>query len=233
MIQKRIRKKFSVGIWDVPVNQSALTKFFRILGISNLAQYFSFKSEISSCTKKYSNLQSFLRQVKSKHCCFFEQHMKYFNTQQATADEADLSINNPNIREIDDLQQDDFSEAAMEDLQEGFNKLDADQSSVNHFDFIANLLLEIREKYNMSTSAPCFIKEKLCISQSKTKMFANKILNVLHKDENFVQSYELRMTAHMVSPFAEACQKFTGQKSLSTYIKAKLSCGTKRTASRL
>ena len=52
----------------------------------------------------------------------------------------------------------------MEDLQEGFNELDADESSVNHFDLIANLLLVLREKYNMSTSAPCFIKEKLCIS---------------------------------------------------------------------
>ena len=34
MIQNRIRRKFSVGIWDVPMNQSALTTFFRILGIS-------------------------------------------------------------------------------------------------------------------------------------------------------------------------------------------------------
>ena len=52
----------------------------------------------------------------------------------------------------------------MEDLQEGFNELDTDESCVNHFDLIANLLLELREKYNMSTSATCFIKEKLCIS---------------------------------------------------------------------
>ena len=36
MIQNRIRKKFSAGIWDVRMNQSALTKFFRILGISTV-----------------------------------------------------------------------------------------------------------------------------------------------------------------------------------------------------
>ena len=52
-------------------------------------------------------------------------------------------------------------------------------------------------------------------------MFANKILKVLHKDENFVQSYELKITFQMVSPFVIACRKFTGQKSLSTYKKAK------------
>ena len=89
--------------------------------------------------------------------------MKYFNTQQAAAHEADLSVNNLDIQEVDDLQQDDFSEAPREDLQEGFNGLDTDESSVNHFDLIANLLLELREKYNMSTSATCFISEKLCI----------------------------------------------------------------------
>ena len=154
MIQNRIRRKFSAGIWDVPMNQSALTKFFRILGISSLAHNFSFKCEISSCTKRYINLQSFQRHVKSKHCCFFEQHMKYFNTQQAAAGEADLSVNNPDIQEVDDLQQ---------DLQEGFDGLDTDESSVNHFDLIAHLLLELREKYNMSISATCFISEKLCI----------------------------------------------------------------------
>ena len=36
MIQNRIGRKFSVGIWDVPMNQSALTKFFRIIGISTV-----------------------------------------------------------------------------------------------------------------------------------------------------------------------------------------------------
>ena len=88
--------------------------------------------------------------------------MKYFNIQQAAADEADLSVNNPGIQEVDDLKQEYFSEAPREDLQ-GFNGLDTDESGVNHFDLIANLLLELREKYNMSTSALRCISEKLCI----------------------------------------------------------------------
>ena len=64
-------------------------------------------------------------------------------------------------------------------------------------------------------------------------MFANNMLNVLHKDGNFVQSYELRMTVHIVSLFVKACHTFTGQTSLSTYIKQASGCKTKRTASRL
>ena len=146
--------------------------------------------------------------------------MKYFNTQQAAADETELLVTNADIQE--DLQEDDFSRALWEDLQEETNGLDIDESSVNHFDLIANFLLELREKYNVSTSATCFISEKLGrIVEQDRNMFANKILKVLHKDENFVQSYESRMTVHMVSPFVKACRKFTGQESLSTYIKAK------------
>ena len=87
--------------------------------------------------------------------------MKYLNTQQAAADEADLLVNNADIPEVDDLPEDNFSEALREDLQEGNNGLDTDESSVNHLDLIANLLLELREKYNVNTSATCFISEKL------------------------------------------------------------------------
>ena len=87
--------------------------------------------------------------------------MKYLNTQQAAADEADLLVNNADIPEVDDLPEDNFSEALREDLQEGTNGLDTDESSVNHLDLIANLLLELKEKYNMSTSATCFVSEKL------------------------------------------------------------------------
>ena len=51
-------------------------------------------------------------------------------------------------------------------------------------------------------------------------MFANKILSEQHKDKNFVQIYELRMNCHIKRQFLEAFQKFTDQKSLSTYIKS-------------
>ena len=60
--------------------------------------------------------------------------------------------------------------------------------SVNHFDLIANLFLELRKKYNLTTSASCLISEKLGhIVEQDRNMFVNKILSVLLKDENFVQ----------------------------------------------
>ena len=85
----------------------------------------------------------------------------------------------------------------------------------------------------MSTSATCFISEKLgYIAEQDRNMFANKILKVLHKDENFVQSYELRMTVHMISPFLKPSKSLQGR-SLYLYKSKKVFCGTKRTASRL
>ena len=44
MIQNRIRRKISAGIWDVPMNLSALTTFFRILGISTVWLTISFSN---------------------------------------------------------------------------------------------------------------------------------------------------------------------------------------------
>ena len=52
--------------------------------------------------------------------------------------------------------QDDFSEAPREYLEEGTNGLDTYESSVSHFHLVSLgllLLLELREKYNLRTSA--------------------------------------------------------------------------------
>ena len=222
MIQNRISRKFKRRNLGCPYESVSFDKILlhtwdRHIWFTISLPDVNFRIAQKDC----ANLQSFRRHVKSKHCWFFEQHLKYFSTQQAAADEADLLVNNADIQEVDDLQQVDFSEVPRGDLQEGTNGLDTDESNVNHFDLIANVLLEFREKYNVSTSPTCFISKKLgYIVEQDRNMFANNMLNVLHKDGNFVQSYELRMTVHMVSPFVKACHTFTGQTSLSTYIKA-------------
>ena len=212
------------------MNQSALTKFFRILGIRTVWLKISLSNLKFRASQKDILISKAFGDMLNQSW-FFEQHN--FNTEQAATDEADRLENNPDIQKVDDLQQDDFSEALREDLQEGTDGLYTDESSVNHFDLIANLLLELREKCSLRTSASCFISEKLghIIEQDRNK-FANKILSVMHKYEKFIQSRELRITVYMVSPFLKACQKFTSQKSLSTYMKAKkVFGGTKGPAS--
>ena len=105
-------------------------------------------------------------------------------------------------------------------FKKGTNRLNTDESSVNHFGLIANLFLELREKYNLSTSATCFNWKVGHIVEQDRNMFANKILNVLHKDGNLFQSYELRMTVHMGKSICKSLPKIY-KSEVFTYIKAK------------
>ena len=152
MIQNRIRRKFKCGNLGCPYESVSFNKILsHTWDKHSLAKKFSFKCESLSCTKRYTNLQSFCRHVKSNHCWFIEQHMKHFNKKQAAAGETDLLINNPDIQEVNDLQQDELSEKPWKDLQERTNGLHTDEShAVNYFDLIANLL-ELRKKYNLRT----------------------------------------------------------------------------------
>ena len=145
MIQNRIKRKFKCGNLGCPYEAVSFNKILsRTWDKHSLAKNFSFKCEILSCTKRYTNLQSFCRHVKSNHCWFIEQHMKHFNKKKAAPDETDLLINNPDIQEV--------NEEPWKDLQERTNGLDTDEShAVNHFNLIANLLLELRKKYNLRT----------------------------------------------------------------------------------
>ena len=81
MIQNRIRRKFSVGIWDVPMNQSALTKFFRILGISTVWLTISLSNLKFRVVQKDRVISRAFRDKLNQRLLFFEQHMNYFNTQ--------------------------------------------------------------------------------------------------------------------------------------------------------
>ena len=87
----------------------------------------------------------------------------------------------------------------------------------------------------MSTSATCFKSEKLGrIVELDRNMFANKILSMLHKDENFVQSYELRNDC---SHSKFICKSLPKIYRLEVFIylhkSKKVFCGNKSPASRL
>ena len=64
----------------------------------------------------------------------------------------------------------------------------------------------------MSTSATCFISEKLGhIAELDRNMFANKIQSMLHKDENFVQNYKLKNDCSYGKFICKSLPKITGQ----------------------
>ena len=81
MIQNRIGRKFRVAIWDVRMNQSALTKFFRILGISTVWLTISLSNLKFRVVQKDRVISRAFRDKLNQRLLFFEQHMNYFNTQ--------------------------------------------------------------------------------------------------------------------------------------------------------
>ena len=93
------------------MNQSALTKFLRILEISTVWTTISLSNVKFRVVQNDTLISRAFAGMLNQSTA--EQHMKYFNTQQVGADETDLLglVNNADIQEVDDLQQDDFPEA--------------------------------------------------------------------------------------------------------------------------
>ena len=92
------------------MNQSALTKFFRTLEKRTACLTISFPNKKFRVVLKDTLISKvFGDMLHQSTPGFFEQHMKYFITQQAAVDEADLLVNNPDIQ-VDDLQQDGFAD---------------------------------------------------------------------------------------------------------------------------
>ena len=180
----------------------------------SLSPNFQFKCSISSCTRLYTNLQSFRRHVKAKHQWFFEKHMQYFqketeeNLQENQRFEQMHEIENAQIPEQEILSSDEDDENLA--------------NTENFLDIIAHFLLEVRENYNVTTAATCFISEKLgLILKQDRQAHSKEILKSLATNETFNMSYEVEMALNSDSPFSIACQRFSGQKALSKYIQAK------------
>ena len=84
---------------------------------------------------------------------------------------------------------------------------------------VGNILLELREHFNVTTKATCFIAEKMShIVDSDRKLFDS----VLRK--SFVES-GIRKIDHQVnslmkseSRYSTACKQFTGEKSPSNFV---------------
>ena len=85
-----------------------------------------------------------------------------------------------------------------------------------------NILLELREHFNVTTKETCCIAEKMSqIIDSDPKLFSN----VLRK--SFVESgireigHQVNSLLKSVSRYSIACKHFTGEKSLSDFVQNK------------
>ena len=85
---------------------------------------------------------------------------------------------------------------------------------------IAEFLLELRERFNVTTAASCFIAEKInYLLKIDKKIFQQMFTD--HLDKNINSNYEDKPIPNSRSPFQKAYEKFTGQKSLSQFNRNK------------
>ena len=104
---------------------------------------------------------------------------------------------------------------------------ESDFDSFNFDQAIAEILLELRESFKTSTAATCFVSEKIkYILDIDRQIHMKLLIKSLRKDiqdaappSDIVFSYETNAIISSQSPFSKACSKFTGEKSLSEYVK--------------
>ena len=220
----------SVEIFPCKFNCSFKSPIFnRVLQHSwdkhSLQAGFSYICDISSCCKQFTNLQSYRRHVKSKHVWFFERYMKYFRAVlttnekqqgcQGTISDIELSV---------DGQVEEPDKTAMPNYK---STKESDFDSFNFEQAIAEILLELRENFKTSTAATCFVSEKIkYILDIDRQIHMKLLIKSLRKDiedaappSDIVFSYKTNAIISSQSPFSKACSKFTGEKSLSEYVK--------------
>ena len=102
----------------------------------------------------------------------------------------------------------------------------ADEKNDEELDFmllISQILLEVWEKFNVTTEVTRFVSEKILnIIRIDRKEHSDAIHRSLKKNnDNFVIDHETNLILFSRSPFELPCQHFCGQKSLTNYIKSR------------
>ena len=111
-----------------------------------LSANFKYICNISSCTRSYTNCQSFRQHLKSSHKRFYE---------------TDFQTENKDLLEVEDDRDGVISdsEITLDDIYD-----DLEQDDLNYDDIIAEFLLELRGTFNVTTDTTCFISEQTILN---------------------------------------------------------------------
>ena len=159
----------------------------------------------------YTNLQSFRRHAKKKHEWFFEQYMLYFNKTHKPCEDINPTVSDVNNAEKREILGLDFvlNEIDINDSDYAGNE-EKVFASEDYDSLIGEFLLELREKFNVTTAATCFVAEKLnYLSEINRKTLRKTFFNNL--DENIELNYEAKAILHVNSPFQRMCERFRGK----------------------
>ena len=175
---------------------------------------FFYQCRINSCPQRYTSLRSYKKHVRTKHSLFHEKHMNNRRKKEHTGEGEET--------EIDDF----LSESNVEDNNyEIANENDENEPIDSDFDvdyenIVACILLELRENFKATTIATCFLSEKLSMLFERQKKSISKfVLSRLLKNPTTSEDLETEAYLNSPSAFATAFQKFTGEKTLSEYVK--------------
>ena len=162
---------------------------------------------ISGCKRKYTSKQSFIRHIKKQHNWHYDLH--YPSSVCAGEDRSeDMDISSDNT---------------TNEIEENENDL-FDMSSEKAKEIAADILLELRENYNCTTKATCFIAEKIAqILEIDRKILKQQISESMkHKMPGTLLDYETAAILQSPSVFHQPFNDFKGEKCLSRYIERKL-----------
>ncbi|XP_057295103.1 uncharacterized protein LOC130623619 [Hydractinia symbiolongicarpus] len=185
----------------------------------SLSQKFAVVCGVSSCIKKFRNEKSFLRHLKLKHGNFYLNHMKRYTTDfpeaVGTSKQTEDDVNyetlinkDANEVELDDTCFDDVSECSP---------LSLDFDSI-----IADILVELRERYYVTQNAVSFICEKVCnILRIDREVHKKQIVNSLYDNPGPLIHEETKIFLDCESPFKKSLDRFRNGTVLTNFVAKK------------
>ncbi|XP_057300288.1 uncharacterized protein LOC130630717 isoform X1 [Hydractinia symbiolongicarpus] len=184
----------------------------------SLSQKFAVVCGVSSCIKKFRNEKSFLSHLKLKHGNFYLNHTtgvtdfpEAVGTSKQTED--DVNYETPINKDANEVELDD---TCFDDVSE-CSPLSLDFDSI-----IADILVELRERYYATQNAVSFICEKVCnILRIDREVHKKQIVNSLYDNPGPLIHEETKIFLDCESPFKKSLDRFRNGTVLTNFVAKK------------
>ena len=171
---------------------------------------FNVSCGISSCVSKFTSERTFRRHIKAKHSKF---HIEYLTTKHKTSNCFDVEMEDSLISGVSSSNDSDTNS-----IHNGAIKLEIDFES-----FAADILIELREKYNISNTALSYVSEKITnllrLDREDHKKQIERSLKNNHP--TLLIDHETSAILNCKSPFQRPFQQFSNVSALNNFISKK------------
>ena len=188
---------------------------------------FSVACPVSGCPVKFSSQRSIRTHIRTKHVSFYQQHLTHKSTLslQSTSEQENLVCDFSDQNEEDNVDlYDDLNDSSDEDEIEDSNDFGNVEHMMSMVDFetnIADILIELREKFGVTHAAVAHVCEKMVsLLTQEQEMRACKVRDTLKRKNVDVDS-EIEFVLNYESPYLHPLQKFSNMTTLNNFIKMK------------